>query len=66
MHTAQCGKTYFRNLCLKSFASSMMIFVSETDALFILVATELRIKFENDLLHLCISIMVEVCISIYF
>lgn len=44
----------------------MMIFVSETDALFILVATELRIKFENDLLHLRISIMVEVCISIYF
>lgn len=44
----------------------MMIFVSETVALLILVATELRIKFENDLLQLHISITVEVRISIYF
>lgn len=59
-------KNYFRNLCWRNFASPMIIFVFETVALFILDARELRIKLENDLLQLRITIMAEASIFTCF
>lgn len=44
----------------------MIIFVFETVALFILDARELRIKLENDLLQLRITIMAEASIFTCF